>query len=48
MPACDEEDRHVPHADERIDVVDGVSTTDGEATIQPVADQFGAPDVQDR
>jgi putative ABC transport system permease protein len=31
-----------------IDLVDGVSTADGEAAIQPVADRFGAPDVQDR
>jgi len=31
-----------------IDLADGVSTADGEAAIQPVADRFGAPDVQDR
>jgi putative ABC transport system permease protein len=31
-----------------IDLVDGVSTADGEAAVQPVADRFGAPDVQDR
>jgi putative ABC transport system permease protein len=44
-----------PHAATRasdvvllIDLVDGVSPADGEAAIQPVADRFGAPDVQDR
>jgi len=44
-----------PHAATRvsnvvllIDLADGVSTADGEAAIQPVADRFGAPDVQDR
>jgi putative ABC transport system permease protein len=31
-----------------IDLVDGVSPADGEAAVQPVADRFGAPDVQDR
>jgi putative ABC transport system permease protein len=31
-----------------IDLADGVSTADGEAAVQPVADRFGAPDVQDR
>jgi putative ABC transport system permease protein len=31
-----------------IDLADGVSTAQGEAAIQPVADRFGAPDVQDR
>jgi len=31
-----------------IDLADGVSTAEGEAAIQPVADRFGAPDVQDR
>jgi putative ABC transport system permease protein len=46
---------YAPHAATRasdvvllIDLVDGVSTADGEAAIQPVADRFGAPDVQDR
>ena len=46
---------YAPHAATRasdvallIDLADGVSTTDGEAAIQPVADRFGAPDVQDR
>ena len=44
-----------PHAATRasdvvllIDLVDGVSTAEGEVAIQPVADRFGAPDVQDR
>jgi putative ABC transport system permease protein len=44
-----------PHAATRasdvvllIDLVDGVSPAEGEAAIQPVADRFGAPDVQDR
>ena len=44
-----------PHAASRaIDVAcsstcaDGVSIADGEAAVQPVADRFGAPDVQDR
>jgi putative ABC transport system permease protein len=44
-----------PHAATRasdvgvlIDLADGVSTAQGEAAIQPVADRFGAPDVQDR
>ncbi len=31
-----------------IDLADGVTTAGGEAAIQPVADRFGAPDVQDR
>ena len=31
-----------------VDLADGVSAADGEAAIQPVADRFGAPDVQDR
>jgi putative ABC transport system permease protein len=31
-----------------VDLLDGVSTAEGEAAIQPVADRFGAPDVQDR
>jgi putative ABC transport system permease protein len=31
-----------------IDLADGMSTAEGEAAIQPVADRFGAPDVQDR
>ena len=42
---------YAPHAATRasdvtllIDLVDGVSTADGEAAIQPVADRFGAPD----
>jgi putative ABC transport system permease protein len=46
---------YAPHAATRvsdvallIDLADGVSTSDGEAAIQPVADRFGAPDVQDR
>jgi putative ABC transport system permease protein len=46
---------YAPHAATRasdvallIDLADGVSTADGEAAIQPVADRFGAPDVQDR
>jgi putative ABC transport system permease protein len=44
-----------PHAATRssdvallVDLADGVSTADGEAAVQPVADRFGAPDVQDR
>jgi putative ABC transport system permease protein len=44
-----------PHAATRasdvallVDLADGVSTAEGEAAIQPVADRFGAPDVQDR
>ena len=44
-----------PHAATRasdvvllVDLADGVSTAQGEAAIQPVADRFGAPDVQDR
>jgi putative ABC transport system permease protein len=44
-----------PHAAARasdvvllVDLADGVSTAQGEAAIQPVADRFGAPDVQDR
>ena len=44
-----------PHAATRasdfvlmIELADGVSTAEGEAAIQPVADRFGAPDVQDR
>jgi len=44
-----------PHAATRasdvvllVDLADGVSTADGEAAMQPVADRFGAPDVQDR
>jgi putative ABC transport system permease protein len=44
-----------PHAATRsgdvallIDLAEGLSTADGEAAIQPVADRFGAPDVQDR
>jgi putative ABC transport system permease protein len=31
-----------------VGLADGVSTAEGEAAIQPVADRFGAPDVQDR
>src|SRR5918995_797931 len=31
-----------------IGLAEGVSTAEGEAAIQPVADRFGAPDVQDR
>jgi putative ABC transport system permease protein len=49
------EGAYAPHAATRasdvvllVDLVDGVSTADGEAAIQPVADRFGAPDVQDR
>ncbi|HLM63693.1 MAG TPA: FtsX-like permease family protein [Acidimicrobiales bacterium] len=43
-----------PHAGQPTDMVvaialaDGVSTADGEAAIQPIADRFGGPDVQDR
>jgi putative ABC transport system permease protein len=31
-----------------VGLADGVTTAEGEAAIQPVADRFGAPDVQDR
>jgi putative ABC transport system permease protein len=31
-----------------VDLADGVSLAEGEAAIQPVADRYGAPEVQDR